>query len=112
MAELTVQEIDNAGLTPTFDSAASGGDVFNNSGRTFLYVKNGDGSPHDVTISLNKTITIGGIELTISDPTITVAAGDNTMIGPFEKGWYDDSNGQVNVNYDGVTSVEVAAIKL
>lgn len=112
MAELTVQNADVSGLTPSFDSADSEGDSFRNDGRTFLYVKNDDSSEHDVTISVQKTIEIGGITLSISDPTVTVSDSGEKMIGPFDMDWFNDSEKMVNVDYEDVTSVEVAAIKV
>jgi hypothetical protein len=48
MATLSVQTQDRTGLNPTTQAAEAGGDDFANDGRTYLYVNNTDGSPHDV----------------------------------------------------------------
>lgn len=112
MADLTLQEFDLAGLTPSFTAADSDGDAFVNNGKTLLYVKNGDGSSRDVTLNIQKTITIGGIDITLSNPTVTVPANDEKIIGPFSQDWFNDVDDKVNVDYDAVTSVTVAALKL
>jgi len=110
MAELTVQTIVVTGLEQTYASAAGGGDTFNNDGRTFFHVKNGSGG--DITL----TFTTAGVwprqSLALADPTVVVTAGEERMIGPFDKGAFNDSNGEVAVGYSGVTSLTVAAIKL
>lgn len=112
MADLTLQDFDLAGLTPSFASADSGGDAFVNNGKTLLYVKNGDASSHDVTLNIEKTITIGGISISLTNPTVTVPASDEKIIGPFSQDWFNDVDEKVNVDYDAVTSVTVAALKL
>lgn len=112
MAELTAQSIDLNGTTLTFDSAAAGGDVFNNSGSTLLYVKNGDASSHDVTLAIQKDLNIDGLTLSITDPSVTVPASDEKIIGPFPTSWFNDDNNQVNISYDAVTSVTVAVLEV
>ena len=112
MAVLIAQKIDLSGKTLTFGSADVAGDVFDNSGSTLLYVKNEDISSHDVTLELQKNIEIEGLSLTITDPVVTVPTTDEKIIGPFPKGWFDDSNGQVNVSYDDITSVTVAVLEI
>ena len=43
MAELTVQQITEAGGAATYVSAAGGGDTADNNGNMFLHIKNGSG---------------------------------------------------------------------
>lgn len=112
MAELTVEEMDLNGLSATYNSAASDGDSFLNDGRTFLHVKNGDSVSHTITIAVQNTISIGGVTLSISDPTVTVAAGEDQFIGPLDRDWFNDDNKMVQISYDAVTSVTVAVIKV
>lgn len=112
MAELTKQTLDLNGITPTFASASSGGDVFDNSGSTLLYVKNGDSTGHDVTLQIQNTLELGGITLSITDPTVTVPASDEKIIGPFPTQWFNDDNGQVNISYDATTSVTVGVLEV
>lgn len=108
MADLTVQQLALAGVTPTFGAAAAGGDTFTNSGRTFLVVKNGGASSVDVTAN-SVTPCNQGFD---HDQAIAVAAGAEKWIGPFPKTRFNDATGKVGVTYSGVTSVTVAAVEL
>jgi len=111
MATLTLRNIELAGLTPSFTAADVAGDTFANDGDVVLYVKNSDASPHDVTLNVQKSINIGGIDITLTNPTVTVPASDEKIIGRFDKSWFNDTDGNVTVDYDGVTSVTVAALQ-
>lgn len=112
MAELTAEEMDLTGLSATYNSAAGGGDSFQNDGNTFLHVKNGDTGGHTVTVAVQKTITIGGVTLSISDPSVTITADGDQFIGPFDRDWFNDNNKLVQISYDAVTSVTVAVMKI
>jgi hypothetical protein len=46
MAVLTVQQIARSGLSPSYASAAGGGDTVPNDEKTFLHIKNGGGSTY------------------------------------------------------------------
>lgn len=109
MATLTVQQIAVTGITPSFASAAVGGDQFLNNGKCFLEVKNGSGG--DITVTIATQATTGGYA--VADQTVTVAAttGDK-MIGPFPPDLFNDSSGYVQVTYSGVTSLTVGAFRL
>lgn len=108
MADLTVQKTNKGGLTPVFTSADSLGDSFSNSGDAVLYVKNGDTTDKTVTIDSQRPCDQGFDH----DLTVTVSAGSEEMIGPFNSYRFNDDSNKVNVSYDAVTSVTVAVIKL
>lgn len=107
MATLTPQRADFDGLTPVFSAASAGGDEFPWAQQTVLYVKNGDASPHTVTIASQYTARPG---LTPTDVEVTVAAGEEAIIGGLTRDGFRDTDGNVQVTYDAVTSVTVAAI--
>lgn len=107
MAELDINGFRTDGTDVGFVSASSGGDKFSNNGRILFLVKNGDSSSKDVTFTTS--IEVEGES--VSDKTVTVAAGATRIFGPFDQQVYNDSNGQVVVNYSAVTSVEVAAVQ-
>lgn len=114
MATLTVQDIALTGLEPTYAAAAGGGDEFDNSsGSVFLFVKNG-ATACDVTITTQSTsVEVTGYgTLTIGDVDVTVPATEDRMIGPFPKTRFNDGSNMVQVTYDDVSNVTVAAIKL
>ncbi len=110
MAALTVSEIVVTGLDSSalFTAAAGGGDTLVNTGREFIYIKNGDASP--ITVTFTTAGTHKGLALT--DPTVTVGATDEQIIGPFSVGPFNNTSGQVAVAYTAVTSVTVAVFQL
>lgn len=113
MALLTRQKIVEAGLTPTFASAAGGGDTVDNAdGKTFLYIKNGGGSGITVTVTAQTvsredphlgTLTKGNISKAIG-------AGADAIIGPIKKQAFNNASNIVAISYSGVTSVTIAAL--
>lgn len=111
MALLSTQKI-SGGLQPTYTAAAAAGDKFTTNGRTALLVKNGGAGAINVTIpkvrSLVEVPEYG--ELAVSDLTLQIAAGESGILAP-APGAYA-SGGQVEVNYDDVTSVTVAVVEL
>lgn len=111
MAELTAQTIDREGVTPSYTAASSGGDTFENSGKPkFIHVKNGDASPHTVTVASQVDDAPAGTSK--SDVSVTVAAGGEEMIGPFPKTAYSNNTGECEITYDAVTSVTIAVLTL
>lgn len=107
MADLNIQPVTMAGLAPAFSAASAGGDKFSNDGRTMLYIKNGGGASIIVTIDSRVRCNQGFDH----DIQVTVAAGSEKMIGPFEKARFNDADGKVAVAYSDVASVTVAAIR-
>lgn len=108
MATLTVQAISRAGLEPTLQAAASGGDQFANTGREFVRIDNGGGSAVTVTVTTPQTVD----GLAVADRTVSVPAGETRLVGPFPTANYNDASGRVQLAYSGVTSVTVAALHL
>ena len=111
MATLTVQTIVQAGLGPTYASAASGGDVATNDGKLFLHVKNAHGSvARSVTITAVQTYIADGTAL--SDRVVSVPAAGERMIGPFTPGGFNNASGQIAISYDDEADVTIAALNL
>lgn len=113
MANLTIQKVDRDGLVPTFDAADAAGDAFPNDDRTVLVVKNGDTVAHTVTLAAQKTVLYrdGFGEIPIADLAVTVAAGGEAYVQA-PPASHNDPSGKVQVTYDAVTSVTVAAIRI
>jgi len=108
MAQLSVQGISRDGLSPSFQAAGSGGDSFANDGKVFLHVKNGDTVNHVVTVNAAKPCNYG----TYHNLVVTVPAGEERIIGLFPTYRFNDDNENVQVSYDGVTSVTVAVFSV
>lgn len=112
MATLTVQVPgEDGGIT--FASAAGGGDVFPNDGKTYVAVTNGSGGSITVTITAQTTSTSkdGFGPVTKADGGGSVADGATDIFGPFPSGAFNNSSGQVEVEYSSATSVTVAAFR-
>lgn len=110
MATLTPQSVARTGLTPTFAAADVAGDEFVNDGNTLLHVKNGDAASKTVTVA--SQVSSPPVGTAATDLAITIPAGEERMIGPLPKSAFDDANGKVQVTYDAVTSVTVAAVSM
>ena len=106
MATLTAIVPTYAGVSLGAAAAAVGGDKFVNTGNELLYIKNGGGST--ITLTLDAQTVAG---LTITDPTVSVAAGAEKIVGPFDPRYFTDSSGFLNLSYSAVTSVTVAVIR-
>lgn len=114
MAALTKVTPSLAGTATTPAAAAAGGDsVANPRGNTILRVVNGGGGSINVTLAAgaNPTRPADGTfpSMTLSAAVIAVAAGATRLIGPIPPA-YNDSGGNVQITYSGVTSVTVEAI--
>ena len=112
MADIAVQDIAETGLNPTFVAAASGGDSYANGDRTFLAVKNG-------AVAVNVTIVVQRTsfdldkfgKVTFASLVVNVPATEERWIkAPLAP--YTDGNGKVQVTYDDVTNVTVAAVRM
>lgn len=107
MANLSVNNIAAAGTAVALGAASGGGDTFAGTGKEVLVVENGDGSPHTVTLATFKSVN----GLTVPNRAVTVAAGATKYI-PVGKEHVDPADGNVDITYDGVTSVAVGVIRL
>lgn len=114
MALLTVQNIAKTGLAPVY-AAVAASDTFPNIGdeRTYLHVKNGSGSPINVTITARKTsVKVPGVgQLAIANLVVAVPATSERIIGPFSEA-FNDSDGLVTVGYSATTTVTAGAFRM
>lgn len=110
MATLTVSAaVSITGVDIAGAAAASGGDEWANTGREYILIKNGGGSPITATLDIKATVD----DLAVTDPTVSVAAGATMIIGPFPPGEFNDSTtGRAKVTYSGVSSVTIKAIRI
>lgn len=107
---LTVQEISRTGLAANHAAAAADGNSFINTGREFLHVKNGLTA---CVVTVRTARTVDGQAVT--NRTVTVGASEERMIGPFPPSLFNQKGSAgdvVYVDYDDVTNVTVAALRL
>lgn len=98
----------NSAVTPTYNNADSDGHLIPNNGKMWLHVVNDDASPTTVTVETTKTIN----GLAVADLAVTVPAGEQRTIGPFNKDTFDNGDGEVKVTFSNVTSVTFAVLAL
>jgi hypothetical protein len=107
VALLTAQTVVQSGLTPVYGAVAAS-DTFSNDGTVFLHVKNGGGSPDNVTVTSVKTCDQG----TAHNLVVSVPNGSERMIGPLETTRFNDpTTGLVTVAHSFLTSVTCALIR-
>ena len=111
MATLTVGQIDrSSGATYSLVSAAAGGDVFANNGKTFLVARNANGAATR-TVTFAITQLVDGV--TPAGKAVTIAASTTKVLGPFPTGIYNNTSGQVAVTYsDSAADITVQAFTL
>jgi len=107
MADIPVTGFTGDGTSITYTSVNSGGDTVSNNGRVLLLFQNGSGSDYDITFTT--TTTVDGED--VADKTVTVPANGDYVAGPFERQFYNNSNGKIDISYSGTTSLTVAAVQ-
>lgn len=112
MGDLVIKKVILAGLDPNdpiYEPATEAGDLFPNSGFTFLHFKNL--TTQETTVIIDSVAPCsqghdhneGGV----------VPVSKERMFGPFDRGRFNDANGKVKIDYTGgVTDLTVAAIEV
>ena len=114
MAELTVQNLAESGLTATYENAASGGDTADNTGgKLLLHVKNDSMGSINVTVTAQSASTTkaGYGTVTKSNVVKAVGAGAEAFIGPFAETAFNNASGDIAITYSDATSVTIAALR-
>lgn len=109
---LTVTAVARTGNdVATLSAANVDGHSVVNTGRMFIFVKNGDASPHTVTVQTPRTVD----GLAVAELAVVVAAGEHKLIGPFPVNTFNQVGadyGKIYVDFDAVTSVTCAAFSV
>jgi hypothetical protein len=110
--QLTVHGTDTDGSgDPTYTAAIADGFFFVNDGKlTYIVVKNGDASPHDVEVQIGRTV--DGQQPPAK--TISVGASEEEHIGGWNRADYNKgTNGnEVWIDFPVTTSMTVAVFKI
>ena len=106
--ELTAQTIDNDGMEPSYESANGDGEEFANDGNVFIHAKNASGGA--IVLTFKTPATVSGVD--IDEVEVSIPAGEERMVGPFDPAVFNQSDGNVDLDFDGVTSLTIAAFKL
>lgn len=118
MTAIPVQTLNPfTGLNHTYGSVASGDTVVND-GHTMLLFKNSNASARTLTIPGNAVTRAGVGTISGADMTETVTIpgsgtnGGECMVGPLPPERFNSSTGVATLNFDAVTGLTVAAVKV
>ena len=112
MATLTAQKITDQGTIANMTTATGGGDEFLNTGLEFLFFQNGHASnSYVITVTAQVTnIHHQNFGTVVKENIVkTITAGAEVFIGPFKQAAFNDANHKVQITYDAVTTLKVAA---
>jgi hypothetical protein len=98
-----------AGGPVTYVGGATGGDVYLNTGREMLHVKNGNTGTGNVVVSIARHAACSQGTIHTAD-THTIDDGEDELIPAVDPVIYNNPTGQVEVSYSAVTGVTVAVI--
>ena len=73
-----------------------------------MHVKNGDASP--TTLTAQTPAKAGGMD--IAEQAIVIAAGAEGIVGPFPTAYFNQTDGQVYLNWSNVTSITFAVVRV
>lgn len=104
MATLTPVQITSTGVAVTTlpNSAAGGGDVYDNTLSPYIEINNGSG----VSITLYAAIYADG-QTIVQGRAWTVGAGVRMRIAPRNSSYVNPANNQVSLTYSAVTTVTI-----
>lgn len=111
MAELTVQKLSHNGIAPNLAAPAAGGDSFPWSPGAFVHVKNADTVAHTVTVA-SAYGSDAPLGLQPKDLSISVPAGAERKIGPFDRKAFANADNLINLSYDAVTGLTLGAFSV
>jgi len=106
---VNTQQIGIGGASPTYSPATVAGDEFRPDARTLVHVKNGSGASITVTIPAYGSGPGGN---PVANRTVSVPAGGERVIGPFDPSGFSAPDGLAMLLYSAVTSVTVAVLKI
>lgn len=108
MAALATQSPSPSGTAPTYAAASAGGDSVESGEDVFVHVKNSDIAAHTMTVESPTPCNQGSTHNLV----VAVPAGGERIVGPLPTPRFAQaSTGRVNLTYDAVTGMTVAAIR-
>lgn len=110
--DLTVQTVAVGGLVLVDEAANVDGEMFINTGKEMVLVRNAAGAPVNVTLVTGKTVD----GLAVADRVVAVTNATTVLIGPLSTDLYNQPSGadknKVYVDFASVTNIFVAVIRL
>ena len=114
MAQLTAQQITQAGLEPVYVTpTVTEGDKVANTGKQFFHVQNDSGSAITATVVPEITTVVDPLLGTLKKKcSLKSSCGEEGFLGPFETKAFNDSSGNIKITCSAVSSVKLAALFL
>ena len=112
MALLTAQKILQSGLVPTTVTPEATGDQINNTGREFFYVKNESGASVTATVIPVVTTVINQSfgKLKKENSVLSLAAGEDGFLGPFEVDAFNDGLGRLTISCSAQSNIKLSVL--
>lgn len=117
MADITVESLPRAGaglnLTDNLTAASGGGDTFDWSPDTMLYIIDASTGSQTVTATSYATSvkTSKGIGA-VADAVVTTVSGQGQVLDVRDEAYKNTSTGKVNLTYSGVTTLSIVPFKM
>tara|TARA_R110000796_G_scaffold140782_2_gene256967 strand:+ start:906 stop:1250 length:345 start_codon:yes stop_codon:yes gene_type:complete len=114
MAVLTSQQISQAGIKPTTVTPAASGDTLANTAIQFFHVANDSGVAITATVVPVVTTVVDPLLGTLKkeNAVLSLAAGEEGFLGPFEVDAFNDVNGNITITCSAQTSIKLSALYL
>ena len=114
MAVLTAQQITQAGIEPTTVTPAASGDTLKNTAIQFFHVQNASASTITATVVPVVTTVVDPLLGTLKkeNAVLSLAAGKEGFLGPFEVDAFNDVNGNIKITCSAQASVKLSALYL
>jgi len=108
--EIAATQITRDGVFVSETSGAADGHSFQNTGRTFLLIRNAHATQaRTITIQTPQTV----LGLAVAELVVTIAATLSRLIGPFPTATFNQSGGLVYVDYSDVgADVKISVYRL
>ena len=114
MAKLTAQQISQAGLKTTYVTPETAGDTLANTAKQFFHVENSSGA----AITANVVPVISTVidpllgTLVKENAVLSLAAGEEGFLGPFEVDAFNDASGNITITCSATANIKLAALYL
>jgi hypothetical protein len=83
-----------------------------NDGKTQLHIKTG-ATTANLTLTTQSKVQDGSAAgLVPTAPVIALAANKNYVLGPFSPSVYNDANGELNMAFSAIASIQVQAVRV
>lgn len=92
--------------------AGNGNQFTNPTGRAVIEIINGAGAPITVTFTTSNTYNVGSVPYAVADLNVVVNNAVSKVCGPFDKSLFNDTNGNVLVDFSSGTTITARVLEV